>query len=578
MKTRFFTKSMIAFAMLSTTVSAAIQPVSMKPLNDVITPSSLKSSVRNDTNLPQITWAEDMRIVHANGDSQTTQKSSIFDQYNLDFKLKLTDSVTSQVEDYISGKTPYFRGTLSQVSQLNSLVYDDPSLRPVVVSLLSYSKGGDSLVVSSGVKDVKDLKGKKIALMAYGPHVYFMWRTLKSAGLTFSDVDIVWTKDLTGSSQAPAAAFCDSSLGVDAAFMVSPDASGVIEGDNACKGAKEMFSTSQASNVILDVYAVRSDYLEQNQSKVQKFVHSQFVAKEATDDLFKDQKNPKFTKWMKGSAEQLLGDQDLIEDVKAMFQYDVKHAGFSENVKFFTDARYGRNFERVTEEINDALMDMNLIHTKHELTKVSWDWGQLKTGLSHADAVAVPAFKQAQVKKIVQQMQANDTLDSEKFLSEEVSFAAGESTFVFNPQYHKEIFDKVIDEAVTYDNTLIIIEAHSDPAHYLIEKIKYKRPEKTLKRIRQKAWNLSIERAKEVRNAIVEYARDVRQIDIDESQFDSIGYGIEKPLTGICGSEPCKVNLKYNAAKKAYASNRRAVIGFTRIQAEAELSDDDFDF
>ena len=99
-----------------------------------------------------------------------------------------------------------------------------------------------------------------------------------------------------------------------------------------------------------------------------------------------------------------------------------------------------------------------------------------------------------------------------------------------------------------------------------------------MKRIRQKAWNLSEERAKEVRRAIIDYARNVRQIDIDESQFETVGYGIEKPKTGICGGEPCKVNKKGKAAKKAYADNRRAVIGFTRIEAEVELSDDDFDF
>lgn len=570
--------SIILAFTVSSTALASVPTVKMEPLSKSINVSNIKASVSADNALPQITWAEDMRMILANGNAKQTANSSLFGDAGLSYELKLSDSVVEQTKKYISGKTPYFRGTMSQVVQLNELVQSDPDLHPVVIDLLSWSKGGDVLTVSKNINSLKDLKGKKIAAMAYGPHVYFVWRTLKSAGLEFSDVEMVWVKDLLGTNQTPAQAFCDATLGVDAAFMIAPEADSVISGDNACKGAKSMFSTIQASNVIADVYAVRSDFFALNKESVSKFVHTQMIAKEKADQVFKDSKSSEYKKWMKASAKLLLGDEDLVEDVEGMFQFDAKHAGFAENVSFFTDKMNGRNFERLTAEINDALLDMKLIEKKYPLAQANWDWSQFKSGLKNANLVNLPTFNKAQTKKIVTAMQANDTIDSEQFLTEEVKFEVGKSTFVFSPVYHTAIFNKIIDEAVTYGNTLIIIQAHSDPSHYLIQKIKYKAPETELKRIRQKAWNLSIERAKEVRQAIISYALEERKISLDESQFEFIGYGIEKPLTGICGNEPCKLKLKGQAAKDAYGSNRRAVIGFTRIEAEMDISADEFDF
>lgn len=562
---------------LSSTAWAGVTEVDMKPLSKSISVASEKGDVKKDTTLPQITWAEDMRIILANGYSANTESGSILNKEGLNYKLELKDSVISQSKDYISGKSPFFRGTLSQVVQLNDLVYDTPDLRPVVISMLSFSAGGDSLIAKPHIKTLKDLKGARVAVMAYGPHTYLALRTItKSAGLDIKDVEIVWVKDIIDTDQTPGAAFYDSTI--DAAFMISPEAMGILEGDNAFAGAHELFSTKQASKVIADVYAVRSDYYQANKDKLKKLVHAQFIAKEKADEVFSDKKSAEFKKWMKASSVQLLGSGDFIADVEGMFEFDATHSGFAENVSFFTDARNGRNLERLVDEINESLKSYGLLSSAKTLAKPDWDWGYFKNGLQHANAVSVPAFNKDQVSKVIKDMQSKDTLDGEQFLTEEVKFEAGQSTFVFNKQTHGKIFDKIIGEANAYANTLIIIEAHSDPAHYLITKYKDKAPEKELKRIRQRAWNLSIERANEVRESIISYARNVKKIDIDESQFEAIGYGIEKPLTGICAGEPCKINLKGLAAKKKYDENRRAVIGFTRIAAEVETSADDFDF
>lgn len=576
-KSRILSSLVLSVGLISS-VMASVPTVDMKPLSESLNVSSLKGQVKNGSSMPQITWAEDMRTILANGNSQTTKKGSLFDEAALTFNLELSDSFVNQSKNYISGKSPFFRGTMDQVVQLNETVYKDPDLRPVVLNILSWSQGGDSLVVSEKIKNIKDLKGKRIAAMAYGPHVFFVSRTLKSAGLTFNDVEMIWVKDLVGTESTSVRAFCDSTLNVDAAFTISTEAFSVIEGDNSCKGAHEMFSTKQASKVIADVIAVRSDYFNAHKDELSKFVHTQMIAKEKADVVFADKNSTDYKEWISASAKILFGDSSLIEDAEGMFELDAAHLGYSENALFFNDQIGGRNFKSLTSEINDSLIDMKLINTRYPLAQANWDWSKFQAGLKYSQSVATPAFDSAQTKRIVNQMQANNTLDSEQFLTEEIKFDVGESTFSFNPVYHAAIFNKIIDESLTYSNTLVLIQAHSDPSHYLIEKYKYNKPESELKRIRQKAWNLSVERAKEVRQEIIDYALKERGISLDESQFEFIGYGFEKPLTGICGNEPCKINLKGQAAKEAYGSNRRAVIGFTRISAEKDISADEFDF
>ena len=559
---------------VSISANASVQSVDMSPLTDKVNAST--QSVRSDSQLPQILWGADMTVLHANGLKADTQRGSIYNKEGLSFNLQVENSVIEQAEAYISGETPYFRGTLDQVALLNDLVYSDADLRPVVLQQLSWSKGGDNLVVKGDIKNVQDLKGKTIAIMAYGPHVYFMHRVLQSGGLDISDVNIVWTQNLDGDS-SPFSAFYDSS--VDAAFMITPDALAIVEGDNSVGGANILFSTRQADKFVADVYAVRSDYYNANKDKLQSFVHSYFQAHESVGELIKDKNTRKaeYTKWLKASSEQLMGTPDLIEDMEGLF-LDANHTGFAENVSFFTNDRDARNFERLSKEINEALLSMKLISSNNPIAKAEWDWEKLRAGLNHADQVVVPKFNRAAVSKVVAEMQARGTLDDGQFLREQVYFEVGSSNFVFNQSLHGAIFDKVIDDANSYSGALIIVEGHSDPAHYLISKLKHKVPLKTLKRIRQSARDLSRQRAEEVRSAIIEYARDVRGVDINETQFEVVGYGIDNPETGVCNGEPCKLPLKGAQAKAAYAKNRQAVISFTTIEAEVEVSADDFDF
>ena len=53
-----------------------------------------------------------MPTIHANGDTEVTSPGSLFAKQNLSVKLYREDRLATQVEDFLSCKTPFLRGTL----------------------------------------------------------------------------------------------------------------------------------------------------------------------------------------------------------------------------------------------------------------------------------------------------------------------------------------------------------------------------------------------------------------------------------------------------------------------------------
>jgi len=211
--------------------------------------------------LPFLTWGGDVATFHANGGLKT-KKDSIFDKLGLQVELTPGDDFVGQVRDYVSGKTPYLRGTTSQLGQASEVLNTDPKCQPVVFMQLTWSKG-DHMVARSTLRTLNDLGGAekkvKIALQSGGPHVGMLDDALKTAGVKWSEIDVIWTKDVTGKN-GPAEAFRKDAT-VDACFVISPDMEALTGGlDKVGKGDKPtvkdahvLLSTLTMSRSIADV-------------------------------------------------------------------------------------------------------------------------------------------------------------------------------------------------------------------------------------------------------------------------------------------------------------------------------------
>ncbi|MBF0367283.1 MAG: nitrate ABC transporter substrate-binding protein, partial [Oligoflexia bacterium] len=125
-------------------------------------------------------------------------------------------------------------------------------------------------------------------------------------------------------------------------------------------------------------------------------------------------------------------------------------------------------------------------------------------------------------------------------------------------------FQKAVDLAATYAGAVVTIEGHSDPLGYL-QKKKEGESALVLSRIRQSAKNLSLSRAMAVKDSLLQYAKS-KGISVDPGQFVIVGNGIDKPKTGLCGSDPCAPKTQED-----WLSNMRVEFRILQVEAEASV-------
>ena len=158
---------------------------------------------------------------------------------------------------------------------------------------------GDHLVAASGIKTVKDLRGKRIALQAGGPHVTMLDDVLKTAKLDWGDIIVVWAKDITGPN-GPAEAL--KAHRADAAFAVTPDMVALTGGltstgsgaEGTVKGTHVLVSTAELTRSIADVYAVRKDWYDSHRDLAAKFAAAYLKGAEEVVELGKSKRDPRY--------------------------------------------------------------------------------------------------------------------------------------------------------------------------------------------------------------------------------------------------------------------------------------------
>jgi len=538
--------------------------IDAKPLHHVV--KTPVGEVKGGTVLlPLITWGGDIATIYGNGNQRSTANGSIFAQHGVKVKLQREDVFTKQLERYISGETPYLRGTLGMINAASDLLNKDPRTKPVIIYQLTWSAGGDALVVKPNIKTAKDLKGKTIAIQAYGPHVDYLAKVLLDAGLSLSDVNIKWLADLTGTENSPMNALFESD--VDAAFVIIPDALALTSGGNvgtgaedSVEGAKILLSTKTANRVIADVYAVRSDYFKIHKAGISQLVSSLMKSEEGLAQALKKRSGGEYKKIMTSAADILLDSPQAISDAEGLYA-DAEFVGYSGNVEFFTDKNHPRNFKKLNAEIQNSYKAVGITSGVSTLTSAGWSFASLKQGLKNTTSTQVSRFNPEAVASVVTRKQQQGTLKEGELFSFEVYFKPNQNTF--DASLYEDAFNRVVNLSKTYGGAVITVEGHSDPMGYLRKK-KSGETAIVLGQIKQSAKNLSLGRSQQVRDSLIDYAKR-KNINLDSGQFAVIGHGISQPGTGICGQDPCPPKTE-----QEWLSNMR--VEFRIIQVEAESS------
>lgn len=135
-----------------------------------------------------------------------------------------------------------------------------------IVAVMDTSLGADGILARNSVKDVADFKGRKIGVQSGGVGHFFMLQVLAEAGLSGNDITIV---EMT--PDAGAAAY--KAGNIDIVYSYSP----FIEEANAAQtDGRIIYDTSKMPTAIADVFAFRTDFVEQNPDAVQGFVAAIF--------------------------------------------------------------------------------------------------------------------------------------------------------------------------------------------------------------------------------------------------------------------------------------------------------------
>lgn len=145
------------------------------------------------------------------------------------------------------------------------LADSDASLRNVLI--LSASRGGDAMLAQPSIHNLQELKGQTIGVEASGRGTVMLTRALEKAGLSMEDINV---QPLDISSQIDG--FKQKS--VHAIVTREPLCSKLLE-----TGAKDIFSSRQIPNDILNVLMVRSDTIIGHQLELEHLVQGWFQAR-----------------------------------------------------------------------------------------------------------------------------------------------------------------------------------------------------------------------------------------------------------------------------------------------------------
>lgn len=374
----------LCFSLLATySLSSIAAPgyIDPEPMAQQIKTSVGEVDSSSPTQVPIITWGGELVSIFANGNSLTTQENSLMAQAGLNIKLVKQDVFQEQVKDYMSGRSPYLRCTIGMCNQALDIINADPRTRPVIIHQLTWSRGGDTLVAKGKAMQVKDLKGKTIAVQAYGPHVDFMTTVLEQAGLSTNDVTLKWLPELTLHPDSPPQALTEPDI--DAAFMIIPDAFPITSGrrvgtgeKDSIAGARMIISTMYARRIIADVYMVRSDYLEQYPQEVKKFVGALTRAGQQVPKLMKDLSSDEKMQLVSAAGDILLGDKEAIPDIEEMF-YDAQFVTVEDNINFLQNADYPHNADVLNKRVQQSFNELGLISTQADIQKAQWNYSEL---------------------------------------------------------------------------------------------------------------------------------------------------------------------------------------------------------
>jgi len=272
-------------------------------------------------------WAGWAPIIYANGGKGPGKVWKDAAGKDFQVELVLIDDPVNMGNTFAAGDVHVGWATVDMLPLVVQRLNRDPRTMPRVFQQIDWSNGGDGIVSRDSIKQVGELRGKKVVLAQNSPSHYFLLNVLLNSGVQPSEVQMDFTKD---AFQAAAAFNADKKYA--AVVTWAPD----IYNLEKIPGNRMLINTQTANKLIADVWFARADFARDNPDVVEGLVRGIFDAMIALKD---------------DKAKQEVGK--LMDDVYglpggsgASMLGDAHWTNYAENRDFFLNQNNPTNFER----------------------------------------------------------------------------------------------------------------------------------------------------------------------------------------------------------------------------------------
>jgi NitT/TauT family transport system substrate-binding protein len=214
-----------------------------------------------------VTWGGYAGGEYFNGSFDASEESRYYRNYGILVEFRVMDDFLASREAWKNGQCDLLWATVDAFTT-EAANLQNAGFNPVFLFQADWSRGGDAIVVRSGISSMSDLRGRRVAV-AYGtPSHTFALRMLESAGMTVRDIQLV------DSGSAIEAANMFKAGQVEAAAVWSPD-------DDAClkavPGSKILVNTKEATHIIADGFFAKAEFVNSNQDELRALVEGWLI-------------------------------------------------------------------------------------------------------------------------------------------------------------------------------------------------------------------------------------------------------------------------------------------------------------
>ncbi len=204
-------------------------------------------------------------LLYANG-GLTTKEGSINAKNGIYVEYVIMNNANDSSAALINGDIVGAGYTVNRYSFLQSK-FDEAKLDVVMPYISNYSNGGDGIIARADILSVKDLVGKRIAIPRFSEAQTLVEWLIRNSSLTAEEISSI-RSNMVYFDTADETAKAYFSGSVDAAATWEP----YLTQAASSTDSRILFDTRMGTNLILSGIVFRSDFLEENEEFMVKFI------------------------------------------------------------------------------------------------------------------------------------------------------------------------------------------------------------------------------------------------------------------------------------------------------------------